>query len=123
MNTTTADRIAVLQAIDKFCEMANSHPSTPVREFPTAPERSYRVVYFPDTPGAKYTRIVMADENLATGERHNSSVHAFVDNATGDLYKAASWKAPAKGVRGNIVIGLDEIAERFHWTGSYLYVR
>ena len=30
------------------------------------------------------------------------SVHCFVEIATGDIYKAATWKAPAKIVRGNI---------------------
>ncbi len=30
------------------------------------------------------------------------SVHCFVEVATGDIYKAASWNAPAKGVRGNV---------------------
>lgn len=30
------------------------------------------------------------------------SVFCFVERSTGDVYKAASWKAPAKGIRGNI---------------------
>lgn len=30
------------------------------------------------------------------------SVHCFVEIASGDIYKAATWKAPAKIVRGNI---------------------
>jgi hypothetical protein len=30
------------------------------------------------------------------------SIHAFVDKETGDIYKPAGWKAPAKGSRGNI---------------------
>lgn len=30
------------------------------------------------------------------------SVHCFVEKSTGDIYKAATWSAPAKGVRGNI---------------------
>lgn len=30
------------------------------------------------------------------------SVYCFIDLSNGDLLKAASWKAPAKGVRGNI---------------------
>jgi hypothetical protein len=32
----------------------------------------------------------------------SQSVHCFVDRVTGDIYKASSWKAPAKGIRGNI---------------------
>lgn len=30
------------------------------------------------------------------------SVHCFVDPSNGNIYKAAGWNAPAKGVRGNI---------------------
>jgi hypothetical protein len=28
--------------------------------------------------------------------------YCFIDKTTGDVLKAASWKAPAKGVRSNI---------------------
>lgn len=31
------------------------------------------------------------------------SVHCFVEIATGNIYKAATFRAPAKGVRGNIM--------------------
>ena len=30
------------------------------------------------------------------------SVIAFIDIETGDIFRSASWKQPAKGVRGNI---------------------
>lgn len=33
---------------------------------------------------------------------HDHSVHCFVDMATGDVLKAAGYKAPAKHARGNI---------------------
>lgn len=32
----------------------------------------------------------------------DSSVHCFVDIETGEVLKAASWLAPAKGARGSI---------------------
>ena len=32
----------------------------------------------------------------------NKSVYCFVDKSNGDIYKAASWSAPANYVRGNI---------------------
>ena len=42
--------------------------------------------------GRKYARVVVGD-----------SVHTFVNKTTGEILKAASWKAPAKnGVRGSI---------------------
>jgi hypothetical protein len=46
--------------------------------------------------GSRFCKITHAD---SSGSRFALS---FVERATGDVYKAASWKAPAKGVRGNI---------------------
>jgi len=53
------------------------------------------------------------------------SVHAFVDRMTGEVYKSASWKSPAKGVRYNLLIisSREECMMRADWSGSYLYVR
>lgn len=48
-------------------------------------------------PGRRYVRIVRSDAGA-----HSRSVHCFVDRTNGDILKAASWKAPAKGARGNI---------------------
>ena len=55
------------------------------------------------------------------------SVTAFIDKNTGEVYKPASWKAPAKIVRFNLLI----IAEREYllnpnncdWAGGHLYLR
>lgn len=44
--------------------------------------------------GKKYMRIVK--------ERGQKTVHCFLD-AFGNIYKADSWKRPAKGIRGNIL--------------------
>lgn len=49
-----------------------------------------------DTGGSKYVRIVRASGS-------SSSVHCFVEKSTGKIWKAASWKAPAKNFsRGSI---------------------
>lgn len=65
--------------------------------------------------GRKYHKIVMV-----TNQR---SSHAFVDKKTGEVYKPASWKAPAKGVRFNLnIINQREwLFENADWSGSYLY--
>ena len=47
------------------------------------------------TAGSKYFRIV-------ANHGGQNSVYAFVEKATGDVLKSASWAVPAKGVRGNI---------------------
>lgn len=42
----------------------------------------------------------------------STSVYCFVDKLTGDIYKAASWAAPAKHIRGSI------FDENFGWKTS-----
>ena len=64
--------------------------------------------------------------NRKAGYRQGS-VTAFVDKNTGEVYKPASWKSPAKHVRYNLLI----IAEREYllnpincdWAGGHLYLR
>jgi hypothetical protein len=67
--------------------------------------------------GKKYARIVMND-----GGR---SVHAFVNLSNGDVYKPASWQAPVKDARYNLMLE-DARAVLFNSVdpfGSYLYKR
>jgi MoaA/NifB/PqqE/SkfB family radical SAM enzyme len=45
--------------------------------------------------GKRYTKIISTRK---CGQR---SVYCFIDK-NGDILKSATWKAPAKGVRGNI---------------------
>lgn len=47
--------------------------------------------------GKKYIRVVNASHTGSGG-----SVYCFIERETGNVLKSASWKAPAKGVRGNI---------------------
>ena len=70
--------------------------------------------------GRKYHKIVMVTEDGAR------SVHAFVDKKTGEVYMAASWKAPAKnGVRFDlrIIEQREWVLENCDWAGGYLYKR
>ena len=67
--------------------------------------------------GRKYHKILEIDS------RGDQSTHAFVDKETGDVYKPASYKSPAKGVRYNL---LDEESRNdclkyADWSGGYLY--
>lgn len=70
---------------------------------------------FSAMPGRKYDRIVADTKN--GGSRH---VHAFVERATGHVYKAAGWQAPAKNAR---YLTVEEAAEAADLYGSYLYAR
>ena len=69
--------------------------------------------------GKKYHKVIFVDGG---GSR---SVHAFVDKKTGEVYKSASWKAPAKGVRYDLRLIADReyLLEKADWSGSYLYAR
>ena len=73
--------------------------------------------FYPET-GRKYHKIIMN----ANGSR---SVHAFVDKKTGQVYKSASWKSPAKGVRYDlrIIEQREWLLQHADWAGSYLYAR
>ena len=55
--------------------------------------------------GRKYHKIVMETES------QSRSVHAFVDKKTGEVYKPASFKTPAKIVRYNLLM----IESREEW--------
>lgn len=46
------------------------------------------------TYGKKYAKVI----DVHSGR----SVMAFIDMATGDIYKAESWSRPAKHIRGNV---------------------
>jgi hypothetical protein len=59
------------------------------------------------------------------GRHISRSVHAFVDKKTGQIYKSASWKSPAKGVRYDLRLIKDRewLLENATWCGDYLYAR
>jgi hypothetical protein len=73
--------------------------------------------FYPET-GRKYHKIIMN----ANGQK---SVHCFIDKKTGEVYKSASWKAPAKGVRFDLRLIKDRewLLSNADWSGSYLYKR
>jgi len=54
--------------------------------------------------GKKYAKLIKSENH--GGNIVGRSAFCFIDLATGDILKAASWAAPAKGVRGNIAKGL-----------------
>ena len=72
-------------------------------------------------PGNKYLKIVCGYKTDTPGELEQTSVHAFVDKKNGDLYKATSWKAPAKGVRFNLFTDIDVLTQLADTHGGYLY--
>ena len=75
------------------------------------------VYKFSIVTGRKYHKIV---QTCCDGSQ---SVHGFVDKNTGELYKPASWKAPAKDVRFDlrIIEQREWVLENCDWAGGYLY--
>ena len=67
--------------------------------------------------GRKYHKIWMETDD------NSRSVHAFVDMKTGEVYKPATFKAPAKHVRFNLLLINDRewLLEHADWAGGYLY--
>jgi hypothetical protein len=69
--------------------------------------------------GKKYHKVIMIDGGSSR------SVHAFVDKNTGEVYKSASWKSPAKGVRYDLRLIADReyLLKNADWSGGYLYAK
>ena len=67
--------------------------------------------------GRKYHKIVMETES------QSKSVHCFVNMKTGELHKAASFKAPVKEPRFDLRIIKERewVFENCDWSGGYLY--
>jgi len=70
--------------------------------------------------GRKYAKILHIDNPGGS-----KSAHMFVDMVTGDCFKPASYKSPAKGIRYNLLDdnSREEMLLRADWAGSYLYAR
>ena len=79
--------------------------------------------------GRKYIKIIQQDYDTFRdrNEYRDGSVHAFVDKNTGEVYKPASWKSPAKIVRYDMRLIKDReyILNPINctWAGGYLYLR
>ena len=79
--------------------------------------------------GRKYIKVIQQEYDTFQdrNEYRDGSVHAFIDRNTGEVYKPASWKSPAKHVRFDMRIISDRAklhdAEFTGWAGGYLYIR
>ena len=77
--------------------------------------------------GKKYLKVVREEYDERYDRWRDTTVHAFINTETGEVYKPASWKAPAKHVRFDLSNDLDR--QKLHdpnfvgWAGGYLYMR
>jgi len=84
------------------------------RSHPNGRNYSYALI-----SGRKYHKVMQCVDG------QTESVHCFIDKKTGSIFKPASFKAPAKGERYNLLLIKDRewLFENADFCGSYLYVR
>ena len=77
--------------------------------------------------GKKYFKVVREEYDERNDRWRDTTVHAFINTETGEVYKPASWKAPAKHVRFNFCNKQDMLfltdPRCVGWAGGYLYMR
>ena len=76
-------------------------------------------------PGKRYIKLVCSHYNKRTGKHDHECVWCFIDKNTGDVYKPASYKAPAKIVRYKLMNdkSYEAALHNADWAGSWLYIR
>ena len=109
----------VLNATSKLCAILEQNFNvTCAKSVELGFGRVYQIV-----EGKKYLKIVQRDVTDGKVTDRSGSVHAFVDKKNADLYKAAGWAAPAKGVRYNLITDMQKLEQVANWNGGYLYIR
>ena len=88
-------------------------------------EKEYQVggIEFEVVKGTKYYKLI--EKSTRASGMGGTSVHAFICRQTGCVMKPASWKAPAKIVRYNLMddASYAECLKRAEFSGGYLYIR
>ena len=154
MTTATLNHIPVIEYVKGYCEALEENfkqhsvdmltRNLEEQRFPennkyyqeqldAIMDGSAKLYKFDYTVGKKYIKIFNLQwqdacdyYNRKEGYRQGS-VSAFVDKETGQVYKPASWRAPAKHVRFDMRIIRDR--EFLHdpkntdWAGGHLYMR
>ncbi len=117
------ERLTLDQKIEKW-----------VYEYCGSLEENYKLKYpnshsdkeFKMQLGRKYWKILQWDFDN-DGVHYSESVHSFVDRNTGEVYKPASYKSPAKIVRYDLRLIKDRAKltnpNFTDWAGGYLYLR
>ena len=64
---------------------------------------TFKGMRFTIEEGRKYYKIISNDWDDRANDWRSGGVHAFVNKKTGEIYKPASWKSPAKYVRLSLI--------------------
>ena len=80
--------------------------------FPTLVPNTFEV-----TSGKRFDKVLSVSNNR--GQKPSKCIYVFIEKSTGNIYKAASFSAPAKHVRGNIY-GENPLAGTNEYGADYL---
>lgn len=118
--TVKSHRNSMNRSADEFSVSYHQEQLDKIREG----SYDYRTKFY-IVESRKYLRIEEETGVNHDGSATQKSIHAFVDKNTGEVYKSASWKSPAKGVRFNLMdsVSRENCYRNADWAGSYLYKR
>ena len=133
VDSWTADYVTALNEnfynyqVQSYERMVDTEGSVYAKErLETIKHRNPRDLYtYRSIKGRRYNKIVQRE--FEDGKFRDTTVHAFIDKYTGEVYKPAGWANPAKHVRYDMRI----IKEREYihnpdnidWAGGHLYMR
>ena len=112
--------------------LSGNYPEYARKQLDEIENGTANLMWFKVKTGKKYYKIVQQEFETWEGSKYygqyrDASVHAFVDKKTGQVYKPASWQAPAKHVRFDLrIIREREFLFNYKntgWAGGYLYLR
>ena len=121
------EKLTLDQKIEKWVwQLCRSLEQNYQSKYPisTLPTIKFRMEF-----GRKYIKVIQQDYDTFQdrNEYRDGGVHAFIDRNTGEVYKPASWKSPAKIVRYDLRLISDRAKLHDHnftdWAGGYLYLR
>lgn len=88
---------------------------------------SAKLMKFRANKGKTYYKIIQQEARNDQGEYRDQSVVAFINKKTGQIYKPAGWKGPAKHVRYDMRIiehrNYVHNPANVDWAGGHLYMR
>ena len=109
--------------------LSGNYPEYAQKQLDEINNGTAKLMKFRIQEGRKYYKIIQQnyDTFQDRNEYRDGSVHSFVDKETGEVYKPASWRAPAKHVRFNLsdVKQMKFLCDpkNVDWAGGYLYLR